>query len=58
VKRSCHLAFFGNKVLELMYAIRPRVATAAKEPAEVFVNSCGVVASSMLKFSLNSRALM
>jgi hypothetical protein len=41
VKRSCHLAVFGNRVLDPMYATRPRVATAAKEPAEVLVKGCG-----------------
>lgn len=48
VKRSCHLAFLGNRVLDPTYATRPRVATAAKEPAEVLVKSCGDVVSGML----------
>jgi hypothetical protein len=42
VKRSCHLAFFGNNVFDPMYAISPTITTAAKEMAEVFVNGCGV----------------
>ena len=41
VKRSCHLACFGNNVFDPMYAISPTVTMAAKEIAEVFVNGCG-----------------
>jgi len=56
VKRSCHLAFLGNRVLDPTYATRPRVATAAKELAEVLVKSCGdVVVSSMMMLICTSK---
>jgi hypothetical protein len=42
VKRSCHLAFFGNNVFDPMYAISPTLTMAAKDVAEVCVNGCRV----------------
>ena len=44
VKRSCHLAFLGSRYFDPMYATKPRVATAAREIADVFVNISGVAA--------------
>ena len=44
VKRSCHLAFLGSRDFDPMYATKPRVATAAREIPDVFVNISGVAA--------------
>jgi len=43
VKRSSHLAVFGNRTFDPIYAITPVMATAAREYAEMAVNNGGDV---------------